>query len=519
MKVGLTLGCLFALLSAWGQEGWSAAQKRLFEEGDFAFYQGDYAYAESVFDQLRQEAPLTGALAWRSAACRLERGSVDNPIELWLEQAVEDGELPALFYQGRLYHLTYRLDQAIETYTRYQQSGDADVERLGVARYLDQCWYGLQQVAHPVDVVIDNLGPTVNTEHPEYVPVIDGAGQELYFTSRRPETTARLIDPTGQYFEDIYRTRFEDGLWQPAQNAGLQLNSETHDATVSRSADGKQMLVYRTNPNLTGGDLYLTHKTDKGWGPLEKLGDEINSVHQEPSACLSVDGDVLIFASDRPGGYGGKDLYRVRRLPNGDWSLPRNLGPTINTEFDEDAPFLTADGAALYFASKGHLTMGGYDLFRSNQNVPDVWTKPANLGYPVNTVGDDIYLSLDASGTVGYFSSARLGGFGSLDLYRVRFVERDKQFIVMHGEAMDPSGAPVAATITVLDQQSQEVQGIYNAKAETGKFILVLNPLVTYKLFIEAIGYQTMQDEIYLTPEGKEVSETRTAPYILSPQR
>jgi hypothetical protein len=232
-----------------------------------------------------------------------------------------------------------------------------------------------------------------------------------------------------------------------------------------------------------------------------------------------VDGDVLIFSSDRPGGMGGKDLYRVRRLPNGEWSLPRNLGPTINTSHDEDAPFLSADGQTLYFASNGHLTMGGYDLFRSEVIEPDVWSTPSNLGYPLNTVEDDIYLTLDASGTEGYFSSARLGGFGGMDLYRVRFVERAKQFIVVHSEAMDPSGAPVPATITVLDQQSQQIQGIYNAHGQTGKFILVLNPLVNYKLFVEAQGFLTLQDELYLTPEGAEVSEMRTAPYILTPQR
>lgn len=515
MRAVLTVCLALLAVSVWGQDGWSKAHKRAFDDADFAFYQGDLAYAEEVFKVLHDEAPLTPALAWRLAACALERGDHSPTVKTWVDFAIVGGAVPGHYYLGRWLHLNYELEDAVDAYTRYQQSGHIDANRLQAGRYIDMCLFALQQVAHPADVLIENLGPGVNTEFQEYVPVIDGVGSELYFTSRRPNTTAGMTDPNGVPFEDIYFSELDGTIWGNAQGGGLSLNSETHDATVARSADGKQMLVYRTNPNLTGGDLYITYLKGGSWTTLKKLDDVINSAHQEPSACLSADGKILIFSSDRPGGYGGKDLYRVRMLPNGDWSLPKNLGPAINTEHDEDAPFLTADGASLYFASTGHLTMGGYDLFRSEVLEDDVWSPPSNLGYPVNTVGDDIYLTLDASGTIGYFSSARKGGFGGLDLYRVRFVERAKKFIVMHGEVMDEKGAPLQATLTVLDEQGQEIQGIYNSNAQSGKFILVLNPLITYKIFIESTGYSTVQDEIYLRPNGDALSETRMAPYIL----
>ncbi|MFT6278522.1 MAG: hypothetical protein ACJAU0_001344, partial [Flavobacteriales bacterium] len=233
------------------------------------------------------------------------------------------------------------------------------------------------------------------------------------------------------------------------------------------------------------------------------------------SAAISPDKNTLFFSSNRPDGFGGKDLYRVRMLPNGKWSLPKNLGPSINTPYDEDAPHMDIDGKTLYFASQGHSTIGGFDLFRTKELDFDVWSSPENLGYPANTVEDDIFLSVDAGGRKGYFSSERPGGFGQQDLYEIDFIYRQQQQLVIKGETRALNGLPLAGVITVIDEDQKTVQGIYRGSESSGKFILILNPMTAYKIVIEIDGYKTISDDlIFEFPLSKTDQQQALAPYM-----
>ena len=167
----------------------------------------------------------------------------------------------------------------------------------------------------------------------------------MFFTSRREGGVGNLKDPRDEYFEDVYVSTKNDGQWSEASNVGAPINSETHDATVGISANGNALLIYRTNENLSGGDLYMSELGSiDNWMTPKKLGPRVNSKYQEASASLASDEAVMYFSSNRPGGYGGKDLYMVKRLPIGEWGLPKNMGPNINSEHDEDAPFISSDG-------------------------------------------------------------------------------------------------------------------------------------------------------------------------------
>ncbi len=197
----------------------------------------------------------------------------------------------------------------------------------------------------------------------------------------------------------------------------------------------KKMIVYRTNKELTGGDLYFSVFENTNWSNLEKLPEAINSKYAESSASLSEDGNILYFSSDRDGGYGGKDIYRSIRFGNGDWSLPLNLGPTINSKFDDDAPFISADGKSLYFSSKGHKTIGGFDIFKlSLKEDGNSWSLPQNLGYPVNTVKDDIYFVTTEDENKGYYSSSRDGGYGGQDIYRINLIDKNQMVVIVKGQ-------------------------------------------------------------------------------------
>lgn len=516
MRTTLFIATLLLSCSLLGQDGWNRADKRAYDEADFAFYQGDLSFARETFGDLASRHVSYPPLDLRLGVCLLDIDQLPDTASTLIEKAMRAGESEAIYHLGRARHRQNRFDEAITLFTRYNQLEDKEMADEEVDRQIAICQVGKTRVANPVDIKITNIGPNVNSEHKEYIPVLPFSGEEMYFTSRRPSSTARLKDANGEYFEDIYRTKKTDEGWAAAENIGLPVNSETHDATVAISGDGNTMILYRTNDNLTGGDLYITTRRNDKWANPKKLGKQINSQHQEPSACLSEDGKMMIFSSNRPGGYGGKDLYRVKQLPNGEWSQPKNLGPVINSAYDEDAPFLGFDGHTLYFASTGHSTMGGYDLFMSTLVEAETWSVPENLGYPLNTVNDDIYLSVNPNAKKGYYSGVKSQGFGQLDIYEVEFTYRKNTEMVIKGDVMKPDGTPMSAKITLLDKNEREVQGVYNTNPRTGKFIMVINPLTLYKVFIEANGYRTQQDEIYFVfPDGDDI-EFQIAPYILT---
>jgi hypothetical protein len=325
------------------------------------------------------------------------------------------------------------------------------------------------------------------------VPLITPDESVLYFTSRREGSVGNLKDPYDNFYEDVYTSKTnEHGKWSEPKNVGAPINTNTHDACVALSYDGKQMIIYRTSPDLITGDLYITSLENNTWTNPIKLGAEINTPFIETSACFSTDTSVIFFSSNKPNGFGGKDLYRIKKLPNGKWSMPMNLGPTINTDKDEDAPFLNSKGNVLYFSSKGHNTMGSYDVFKTNYDSEiNTFTAPENLGFPINTVNNDIFFVLNADGSRGYYSSIKEETFGGSDIYSIdtRFGDNElkvKQAKVTFGNAI------YKAKITLIDVETNQVAGIYNSNSKTGKFILVMNPLKAYKAIIEEEGFQKM---------------------------
>ncbi|MBC7865766.1 MAG: PD40 domain-containing protein, partial [Bacteroidia bacterium] len=260
----------------------------------------------------------------------------------------------------------------------------------------------------------------------------------------------------------------------------------------------------------TKGDIYETIFQDNTWITPVKLEDHINTANgNEASACISKDGEFLFFSSDKPGGLGGKDLYRCKKLPNGKWSLPVNCGPMINTVYDEDAPFLSADDKVLYFSSKGHTTIGEFDIFKSDCDMEEnSFSTPQNMGYPVNSVGDDIFFVICQDGYHGYYSSEKDNGFGGEDIYLIDMHYSENDVKVRAGYVYEKGAAdskPLKAKISLVDNETKQAIGYYTSNLRNGKFILLVSPFRTYSLNIEADGYkaQTLQVD-QLTPENEE---------------
>lgn len=457
------------------------------------FDYGDYPKALKTYEELYQFDSTNAMVAYKIGVSKYNLKSQRPAATKYFEKAKT--MIPeSYYYLGILYHLNHKFDSALDAYDKFKNKNRLldEVTDTTINDLKNQAAFAKKMMLNKTNVTIENLGREINSEYPDYVPLISADESMLIFTSRRKNSTGNLLDPYGEYFEDIYVSYKEGSKWSTPKGISRNLNTDGHDACVALSPDGQNLIVFKTSEDLMAGDLYISSYNGSDWSKPEKLGSDINTDEWiEPSASFSADNDALYFSSNRPGGQGGKDLYRVVKLPDGTWSKASNLGNVINTRFDEDAPFIHPDGKTLYFSSKGHSNMGAYDIFRTTfDEETNSWTTPENLGYPVNTVDNDIYFVLSADGKRGYYSSARPNGIGETDLYRINMPESNFNVFAFNGIIKNESNEPVYAKITVMEEGTREVVAVYRTNKATGKFLMILSPIKNYTFSIEAPGYQ-----------------------------
>jgi hypothetical protein len=497
-KISLTLGFMLIVAMGFGQ-GLTKLEERKVKDADIDFEIGDYASALNAYAALIEKHQDNIDLNYKIGVCEL---MLRNHIEAipYLEKAKEGGEIEAYYFLGIAYHLEEKIDEEIKLYQYYKNNKEEIKQPIeNVNLLLEQAKLTKLMMQDPVNVDVTNIGEPINSKYHDYVPLTYGLEEELYFTSRRPGSTGGIKDHRNDYYEDVYVSKNEHGQWMPPEQLNENINTAAHDACVGISSDGQILYIFRTSEDLVTGDLYRSEMDMDGWEKPKKLGSDINSDAVETSASISSDDKVLYFSSNREGGYGGMDLYKVVKLPNGKWSKATNLGPTINSEYDEDSPFIHADNKTLYFSSKGHETMGGYDVFSSTFGPDYLWTEPVNLGYPINTVSNDLYFVMSSDKQTGYYSSARKGGYGGQDIYKIHFkLEAEIMSVVKGGvESGDTLHHPVEASITLLNPATQMVQGIYKSNNKTGRFVMVISPETHYNVIVEAEGYYTYTGNLY----------------------
>ncbi len=421
----------------------------------------------------------------------------------------KEKKAPLIAYKflGDAYHLDYKFDKAIEAYEKFlsvttENNSDNKTLIAETKQSIEICKTAKVLVANPINVKLKNLGGEVNSNSADYSPVLSADQNTLFFTSRRPETTGSQKDADGNFMEDIYISTKTKTGWSTALNIGTPVNSEWHEATVGLSPDGQTILVYKDDNG--DGNIYSTSLEGDVWTTPIKLNDNINTKHWEPSAFISADGTKLYFTSDRPGGYGGRDLYVSNRTFDGDWEKATNMGASINTKYDEDAPFIHPDGVTLSFSSNGHNTMGGFDIFNSFLSSEEKWSEPVNAGFPINTTDDDIFYVISPDGKTAYFSSFREGGYGEKDNYIATFPdEKQKPLTLIKGNIIDESGKPAKnAIITVTDNETEKVVGIYKANSKTGAFLFILTPGKNYNITYHSDGHLFYSDNMEISKES-----------------
>lgn len=473
--------------------------KQLLKDAQFSFDIEDYLNAWYSYkavlkiDPKNERAGINAAIAYYNLSYNLDSA------KFFIPSLTSSTLIDANYYLAKIKHQQKNFDEAIKLLSDYLKINPKKRLRTNeeVFYLMAMCNSAKQFLTNAHRSTIKNMGPEINSQYADYVPVIVPDENTLYFTSRREGSSKNKKDAYGNYYEDVYLSTKENGKWTKAINIEAPINSETNDACVAISPDGQTMIVFRTSPDQISGDLFTTRLNNANkWEPLQKMPKEINSQFIETSACFSNDTNEIYFSSNRPGGYGGKDIYKLKKLPNGKWALPFNLGPSINTLYDEDSPYLHPDNVTLYFSSKGHNTMGEFDIFRSNF-IPETnqFSKAENLGYPINDVGNDIFFILSVDGQRGYYSSLKDETYGGNDIYQIDTRFGDNDLKIKHGIAFKDN-IPARVKITLLDNEGNLVNGTYSSNPNNGKFILIMNPLKSYKAIIEAQDYTTLVVDI-----------------------
>lgn len=341
-----------------------------------------------------------------------------------------------------------------------------------------------------------NLGPSINSPYTEYGPVVVADESKIYFTSRRKGTTGGKIDKLiNDYFEDIFvAERIGENKWSKAKPMDPPINTDNHESIIGLTPDGLRVLIYKADKG-GDGNIYEAEVSGGKWGKPIKLPEPINSPFHESSAAYGPDGRTLYFTTLAPyrGGMGGRDIWVSRKDEKGNWSPPENLGPTVNTPKDEEGVFIHPDGRTLFFSSNGHPTMGGFDIFRTYKGDDGKWSNPENLGPPINSPYDDVFFYLAPSGDHAYFSSIRNDAIGEKDIYVIYFEIKEEEkpkVTVFRGKILDHiTGKPIEAEIEIIDNTTGELFGKFKSNATDGKFILTLPSGKNYGISINAKGY------------------------------
>ena len=425
---------------------------------------------------------------------------------------------------GLAYQLNYEWEKALSEFDKYQKSLSLEfltVMEDDIDKHVAECEVGKKLMQNPINVKIENLGAIVNSSFPEYAPFVTADESKLFFTARKDNTTGNMVDDNDyEYFEDIYYSEKENGAWGVPKNIGAPINTDTHEGTAGLSADGQRLFIYLGDVN--GGDIFESKLNGFDWSTPVSLGKQINTKYHESSACLSSDQKTLYFVSDRLDmSYGGRDIFMSHLDDKGQWGPPENLGNVINTQYDEDGVFMHADDKTLFFSSKGHETMGGYDIFWSKYNdETKTWSKPVNLGYPINSPDDDVFFVLSASGKHGYYSSVKNNGYGEKDIVMVTFLGEEKNKIdslknavnvnpitLFKGRVLDSeTKLPVEATIEITDNVKDLTISRMQSNNSTGRFLVTLPSGRNYGIYLNAKGY-LFHSENFDIPKATEYKE------------
>lgn len=394
----------------------------------------------------------------------------------------------ALFYLATAYRIDNQLDKAIETYHSFYTDMDhGKYDSAVVKLQIRACHNAKDMMDVPLYLRLNNLGETINESRSEVNPVVSADEKTIVFTRELP------------FYEGLFYSKKVDGIW----SAPIQMQEELlidDGYPTSLSPDGKELYIYRNDGY--DGNIYFSEYINGRWSPAEILNDNINTKYWESHACISGDDRKLYFTSNRKGGYGGLDIYLSEKDSLDDWGPARNLGPAINTPFNEESPFLDKDGKILFFSSRGHFNMGGHDIFHSAKTVDNRWAAPVNMGYPVNTTDDDLFFSTTGQNNIAYLSRFSAEGYGMKDIFRAEIFSEDnpRKFMargIVRLKDLLP-GYRDSVKISTLDKPKMDTLLVVYSDPLSGEYDFVINN-GEYKLIYESEGSKTIEKNLNIS--------------------
>jgi outer membrane protein OmpA-like peptidoglycan-associated protein len=405
-----------------------------------------------------------------------------------------------LFYLGNAYHIAFRLDDAIQYYNKFKKALDKSefYELDFINQGVKSCKNAIKLMTAPVLFKIENLGDNINRFQINVNPAVSGNRKVLAYTAK-----------LGSNYR-ILCSRKEKKQWSDPIDITGEIEAGEDCQTSSLSFDGTTLFLFKENRGMA--DLFSSHFRDGKWSKIESLGRNINTKYWESNCCLSKDGKTLYFSSNRQDGYGGLDIYQSKLMSDGKWDEPKNLGNKINTPLLEDNPFITEDDKKLFFSSQGHYNMGGFDLFYSEKAAGNRWTTPVNIGYPINSTDDDIFLVPVGTGDTVYLSQfTGEGWMAGKNIYRITFTEEAKLTeVTVNGTIELGDGRQELDSsflVQVTNTLSHDTITTLLPGHQTREFNVKL-PSGSYELLISGDNYQSKQESITIPDKIRQESSS-----------
>ena len=528
MKNIITILCLFGILfnlnalDATDQLKMALAKQKL--------YAGQYIGALTIYQELSQKNPEDAHLLYYVGYCQFQlKKNLVATESLKKAIAINQNVKPEThLVLGKIYLIDEKVDEALSELQLYKNlvtPKEAELEDLEL--YLAYCQNAKNLMANPLKTKIQNMGTAINSKYDDQSPCISADGKTLVFNTRRPATTDAPydIEGDGKFFQDIYISSWDtiNKKWNDCAEVPGTVNTLAHDACTSISPDGKQIFIYKNDINSAsiGGDIFISKVANNKWKTPEPLGKPINTSYWEGGACISADGKTLYFISERKGGYGRADIWMAQKISKSEWGKPENLGSEINSEFDEVGVFLAPDGKTLFFSSNGKGSMGSYDVFKTTKESGK-WTKPVNVGYPINTVHKDGPLVVSADLQTAYFASERQGGFGESDIYMAdlndySILEKDgvkkvnSGLSILKGTIRDGFEGYGIASVEIQFLDSAGLLIASTLTNENGEYFITLKGDTKYMMRVNKKGYKIAEEVI-------ELKMSKTDTFILEKQ-
>jgi len=472
-----------------------------------AYEQASKAISDKLYDKAISELNQAVALDHNFLAAYQQLGDLyrksgdfSNALNNYRKILTIDPEFHPLTYFGIAESELNTGDyaNAIQHFNKYlTYPGLNPLSRDKINKYISDCTFSMEAIKRPVLFKPVNMGPTINTQEDEYLPVITADEEMIIFTRQANRN------------EDFYKSIKRNGKWSAAEFLSKEINTTNfNEGAQNISPDGNYLFFTGCNrPDGLGRcDIYISKREGNEWSKPFNIGGPVNTAGWESQPSISADGRTLYFVSTRQGGYGGYDIWSSELNSDGTWLGPVNLGPDINTPYDEQSPFIHPDNESLYFSSNGWPGLGNKDLFLSRKAYSGEkqtgWQKPENLGFPINTFAEESGLSISNNGKLAFFSSNQKEGYGKLDIYSFELPEKMKPKTVTYvkGKVFDNSSKEM------LDAQIQ-ITNLTNGKTiynevtdpENGQFLATLPAGNSYGLTVSKEGYLFYSQNFTLT--------------------